>query len=39
MNLSICNIWTAGNENANLVGWNGQPEQINFWPLLAIVPV
>ena len=39
MNISICNIWTSGNEDANLVGWNGQPEQIHFWPLLAIVPV
>ena len=39
MNISICNIWASGNENANLVGWNGQPEQIHFWPLLAIVPV
>ena len=39
MNISICNIWTSGYENDNLVGWNGQPEQIRFWPMIAFVPV
>lgn len=39
MNISICNIWTSGNENANLLGWNGQPEIIHFWPVIAFVPV
>ena len=39
MNISICNIWTSGYGGENLLGWNGQPEKIYFWPEFALVPV
>ena len=39
MAISICSIWTSGNQDANLVGWNGNPVTITFWPTVAIVPV
>ena len=39
MNISICQIWASGNQDANLVGWNSPDEQITFWPIFAIVPI
>lgn len=39
MNISICNLWASGAQDANLLGWNGYDEQIHFWPVFAIIPV
>lgn len=39
MNVSICSMWTSGNQDANLLGWNGTPVTLTFWPVFAIVPV